>query len=65
MEDLLLVGRLEASGALVTAPVDLLALAAEHVQPDPHAQPLSDGKMGYIVSSCYLDDVHLTGYTER
>ncbi len=29
VEDLLLVGRLEASGALVTAPVDLLALAAE------------------------------------
>lgn len=44
---------------------ELLALAEAHVQADPHAKPLPSGGRGYVVSSLYLDDIHLTGYTER
>jgi len=43
----------------------LLKTVEPYVQPDPNASPLPRGGFGYIVSSLYLDDVALTGYTER
>lgn len=43
----------------------LLDLAAPHVSLDANARPMPSGRKGYVVSSVYLDDPELGGYTER
>jgi hypothetical protein len=44
---------------------EVLEIVSPHVQPDPHARPMSDGAVGYHVHSLYLDTPDLDDYFER
>ncbi len=44
---------------------ELLDLVRPYASLDPNGDILPSGRQGYVVSSLYLDDAALTGYTER
>lgn len=44
---------------------EVLRIAGEHAQPDPHAIEREDGLMGYYIHSVYLDSDDLVDYHER
>jgi hypothetical protein len=44
---------------------EVMALAAPHARPDPHARPIGGDAVGYEVHSLYLDTPQLTDYFDR
>ncbi|MEO0557300.1 MAG: VTC domain-containing protein, partial [Bacteroidota bacterium] len=43
----------------------LLSLISPFVQPDPHASPREDGRVGYTVRSIYFDTPGLRDWAEK
>ncbi|MBI2839998.1 MAG: polyphosphate polymerase domain-containing protein [Acidobacteria bacterium] len=59
-------GRFELKYVLPAAcRADVLRLTQPHVQPDPHAVELPNGRRGYFVRSLYLDTSDLADYFDR